>query len=444
MRLPSIAATVATAWLVVRMARRWWGPVEAAWAAALFLTTVKVVELGGRLQIDPLLTFLCVLALELLTRPEQDPRRRTLLLLAAGGALGLGALAKGPVAYVNVALVVVAWRLFSVGEAPVRVPRWVWWATVAAAVVPVLTWAAVASLAEPRLFEQLFYDQHLGRVTRGDRHPGPVWKHLLQLPYVLLPWTLLVLAELARAARQLRRRPHDLDVASVRAALWFGALVLFYSLIPPKRDMYLLPAYPAAALLGARALVRGIGRGRLTRWITVPPPALLGTVGVVLSLAGLVEDRLPGLLWRGPVLGLPLVVGAVVALASLGRPRRWATATAWSLCLFATAAALVVYPPFNQLKSARSLALELATLPEQPSEIPCIGVQPEGYRFYGGVPAVDAQVLGAHRALEGADFVALVEEGYWDSLPAAERARYRVIQRRPVGGKDVIVLGAAR
>ena len=84
LRVPSLLATGLTAWMVVVLARRWWGEVEARWAPVIFLTLAMVTAVGGRLQIDPLLMVLCVGALVVGTTPTTDPRRRTWALLAAG------------------------------------------------------------------------------------------------------------------------------------------------------------------------------------------------------------------------------------------------------------------------------------------------------------------------------------------------------------------------
>src|SRR6185295_8159107 len=96
MRVPSILATFATALLAARIAKRFWGDVEARWAATFYLSCVMVTEIGGRLQIDPLLTVLCLASIELVLRAgdaRTGPRAARAMLLA-GLCAGFAALAK--------------------------------------------------------------------------------------------------------------------------------------------------------------------------------------------------------------------------------------------------------------------------------------------------------------------------------------------------------------
>ncbi len=97
MRLVSILATLGTALLIQRIARRQFGAREAVLAPALFLGTAMVTEIGGRLQIDPLLTLLTTLAIERLSRPAIGAQAKRNVRIA-GLAMGLGMLAKGPIA----------------------------------------------------------------------------------------------------------------------------------------------------------------------------------------------------------------------------------------------------------------------------------------------------------------------------------------------------------
>ena len=450
MRLPSLAATLGSALLIVRIGRRWWGPTTGRLAAALYLSTLMVTEIGGRLQIDPLMAFLCLLALELIDRPARTRRGRALLVLAAGLAVGIGGLAKGPVALVNVGLVVLAWRSLAPRSEQPRA-GWPAWAGFAAlAVAPMLVWALLASAVEPALASELFFGQHAGRVTQADRHPGPPWKHLLRMPLLLLPWTGAVVGGLVAGLRGLARREepnHDLGI--LRATLWLVALVLFFSVIPPKRDLYLLPAYPAAALLGAIYIQRRIHAGSGSRWVTLPGPLVVLAAGVVVAFAPLAVDLPPGLGWQAPVVGLATVAGAAWTLAALRRRglRAWTDGLLATWLVFTTLIAVLVFPPVNTVKSTRAVALAIVERPERPSEIPCLGVRPEGFRFYGDgdLPAVrgDDLDLADVLAREGRDFLALVHRDEWETLAPTLGERVRVVSEHQVGGKPFVLVAAA-
>ncbi len=448
LRAPSLIATAITAWLVAVLARRWWGEIEGRWAPVLFLTFAMVGKIGGRLQIDPLLTVLCVGALVVGTVPTTDPRIRTRGLLAAGLLVGFGALAKGPVALINVGLVALVWRIF-VPDDEVRVPvaRWVWPAALGLAIGPVLVWALSAAMVEPKLFEALFFDQHVGRVTKADRHPGPVWKYVVRLPVLLLPWSLMVWAGLTASWKQWRNKTSkEADRGLVRAALWLVVLILFYSLIPPKRDLYLLSAYPAAALLAARALAHRTRGGWLERWLGFGTAIAIGLMGLVLFGVPFFLDQVDGLWWRSPVIGLPLVAaGCVAGLATVRvKPGLWARSVVTGWLVFSLALGLFLIPVVDSLKSSRGLAEELAARPEKPTEIPCLGrVKPGGFRFYGRIPTVPADELFSHLERDGRNFLGLANRKAWKALPSDQRSAFRVAGERTVGGKDFVILVAA-
>lgn len=447
MRAPSLLASAGSAALVAGLARRWWGAREALWAPALYLGTAMVTEIGGRLQIDPLLACLVLAGLFVGSRPRGGAGA----LLGAGALFGLAALAKGPVAWLHGWTALLLWAWVDRGDAArPRRRAGAWVGAALLSVLPVAAWALLAAAREPVLADQLLFRQHVGRLGGRTDHVGPVWEHALHLPLLLLPWTAPVVAGLVAAGRELRarRRGAAFDAGAVRALVWFAPILLAFSLIPPKRDLYLLPVYPALALLGARALAGALERGRLPRWIAWPGPAVLALVGLGVTAAGPFLDVLPGLWWRAPLVGLPLLIGGVVALrASSGAAdvRRWGVAQLAGWCAGATAAGLFVFPPINAEKSAREVALVLAARPERPRAIPCVGVQPEGYRFYGGVPTVrDGEgELDALYASEGAEFLALYRRQAFDRLAPEERARFRVLHEQQVGHRSVLVLGAA-
>jgi 4-amino-4-deoxy-L-arabinose transferase-like glycosyltransferase len=413
----------------------------------MYLSFAMVLDIGGRLQIDPLLSLLILAALVAL--PDDgvagsDTRGR---MRWAGAWTGLAMLAKGPVALLVVVLVLAAWTWIP-GVKPR--PSWRGWGTaLALAVLPVSIWAVAASVREPELARQLFFQQHLGRAVSDEApHAGPPWKPGLRLLGFLLPWTPLVLAGVWRSSR---RRMLGADPGLARAWSWFAVLLILFSLLPPKRDLYLLPAYPALALIGARELAAGIRARRLGSGVGSSTAVILLLIGVMLVAVGIFNERIdpalsaiiPGFWWRVSIIGLPVILAAGIAFACQRREQveAWARTVLLGTLAAWIAMILLVSAPLDATKSARALALELAARPEHPAEIPCIGVRPEGYRFYGGLPTVVGGLAEAI-AREG-DLLALVDQRDWEGLRAEEREALVVLSRRLVGSHCVLVCGRA-
>lgn len=485
LRAPSLVATLLTALLARRLARRLWGESEASWTPLLFLATPMVLEIGGRLQLDPVLCCACLAAVVCAHEALDRARAQAFAwLCAAGLCAGLGALAKGPVAWLHVGTGVLALQLVRARAGVSRERRALaWLAFVALALAPVLAWALAASAREPALYRALFFGEHIGRVVDGTQHRGPPWEHLLHFPLLFLPWTPLLALALAgawRDARLWRRgkaRASEIDFGRLALALWFASEFVVFSAMPPKRDLYLLPIYPVAALLGARALACSLAAPRGEARLMRIPAALLGGVGVLIAFAGtvlvaggaaglvelaqrlsradrdelaaareLVEPLGPALL----VVGLALAVACALAWRSLGREslgrERLARASnelAAGLCAAWALFALLCAPALDSRKSARELALWLAARPEKPSAIACVGVQPEGFRFYGRVPAVKEDLATALDR-EGDQFLALVAPDEFARLKPEVRDRTRVLDARAAAERGVVVLGRAR
>jgi len=454
MRLPTLISVVVIAVLIARLARRWWGDIEAIWAPAIFLTFAMVTEIGGRLQIDPLLSALCVVALYIEARPAPTVRERVSNIRMAAVWVGVAGLAKGPIAIVNVGLVIATWEWIRPRSEIARAPWTVWLQAFGLAVIPSVVWALLAALQEPDLLKSLFFEEHVGRLARSDRHPGRPWKNLLRMPLLLLPWTALVVEQLVQLVRNRRGSSStSRDNGAWMAAAWMSVLFVFYSLIPTKRDLYLLPAYPAAALLAARLLGQAIRRKNMSAWSGLTGPLVLMLVAAGLIAAPIATDEMPDLTARAPFIGVPMLVGAVTAIVlySKRRIRRWALAVAATWFCFAFLAAALLFPPLNTVKSTRNLALEIAALPQKPPEVPCLGdVRPDGFRFYAGVPTVrDNDEATRDRVFlealdrDGPQFLGLITVRRLEKIPTADRRKMRQLFSRKVGDKDIVVVTAA-
>jgi len=459
LRIPTLLATLGSAWLARGLARRFWGELEASWVPFFYLSTAFLLHVGGRLQLDPALGFLCLASLSLVTNETLGERQRA---LGGGLALGLATLVKGPVAWLHVLLPILGWRwiLGRKEASDAHIPARAWIAFAVAAILPAALWACAAAIADPALARDLFWGQHAGRVMEGRQHAEPPWFYLAMLVPLYLPWTFVCAESLARALADWKgaRRGGAADVGLLRAAVWFLVVLAVFSLIPVKRNLYLLPVVPALALLVARAVARAQRSEALRAWVVGSSACTLGVVGVLASIAllftgfarGRVDDAALEIVehigWKIPAFGLVLCVAALAALRSRAEPRGFALRLGLGFSLACGIYTTGWVPEINPIKSARGVAEFLGARAERPREIPCIGFQPEGYRFYGRIPATRAEGfsdLERVLELEGQDFLALVDGKRWERMTEEERRHFRVLLDRPLGGKRALVLGGA-
>ena len=224
---------------------------------------------------------LCALVLLVHRTPGAAPARsRAPMLLGLGIALAV--LSKG---LVGLVIPAAAGALYLLCTRDWRLP-WraqPWWSLLALAVIAA-PWFVLVSRRNPEFAHFFFIHEHVERyLTRVHERYQPPWFFVPVLVAGFLPWTTL----LPQALRQGWRAARDGDRASAMLLSWALVVFVFFSLSQSKLVPYILPMFPALALLTARAL------------IGLPPRRLAGhfaTVAVLsLAIAALVL-----VLWRLP------------------------------------------------------------------------------------------------------------------------------------------------
>jgi 4-amino-4-deoxy-L-arabinose transferase-like glycosyltransferase len=184
----------------------------------------------------------------------QDERLRGYLLMHI--ALGLGFLCKSAVAWIVPALAILT---LSIWEKRWReLLRWELYAGLAIQAAMILTWVGFVYAGDdgPAHLRVFFWNNLVGRFAAIDAPPELRYasahrnfpgKYLLELPMYVFPWTLLVIAAVARAWQ---RRNADHDHRTVRFALAASlpSLVIL-SMAATARNVYFAPALPGIALL---------------------------------------------------------------------------------------------------------------------------------------------------------------------------------------------------
>jgi 4-amino-4-deoxy-L-arabinose transferase-like glycosyltransferase len=215
-----------------------------------------------------------------------------------GAALGLGILAKGPVALLvplSAALLEPWWgRSLPRAGGGLR-----WWIGLAGAVGIAaaigLSWALPAAAAGGEAYGQaILLTQTEGRIVRAFAHQHPWWWYLPLLPLLTFPYALW--PPLWSAAARLR--PGRLDAGQRFCLAWLVPSLIVFSAISSKQPHYLLPLCPAFALLAGRLLDE---KSVVRRWHLLPPLSVLVLVGTAMMVGPAFVQKLRLPAWASDI-----------------------------------------------------------------------------------------------------------------------------------------------
>ena len=350
-RLPGFFAGLLVLWSTARLAERWAGR-SAAWPAVLTLLTTYLFwhEIGfGRP--DGLLLGWTTGALYLLFANDDEPALWKPVL--AWLFMGLGILTKGPVGLIVPAGAYAAAR-FAAGEGRcLRKSHWIWGPLLALALPAIWLGLVWWTGAPAGYLRELLIGQNLERAAGELGHRQPFYYYLPSVAGDWLPWTLCLPA----AALVLFRDPERRRLLR-RLGGWIGFIVLFFSLLASKRNVYVLGAAPAfAILIGSAWTDLDAGAFRWARFARGACTVLLVGAGFGLLVAGF-WPRLPVAGWAFWPVGIVALAGG----AALWREIRWRrpptffllAALVWLAAEWAVG--LFVYPAINPLKTPVALA----------------------------------------------------------------------------------------
>ena len=117
-------------------------------------------------------------------------------------------------------------------------------------------WFVLVAQRNPEFLEFFFIHEHLQRFTQDDHsRTGPIYYFLPLLLIGLLPWILQVPGAIAQAWSE-RRREFS---AGWLLVCWFAVIFAFFSVSHSKLPGYIIPVFPALALIIGNRLDRLLG-----------------------------------------------------------------------------------------------------------------------------------------------------------------------------------------
>jgi len=373
-RFPSVLLSLGTVLLVYELARRMFGAIGGLLAGVILASAIEFCMLAHAATPDATLLFFSVLTYYLFWIGSRDGGRSWFI--PCGMAAGLAMLTKGPVGLAMPATVVFLYLLWN-RELKRLLDRRLLWGILAFILVAA-PWYILVTVETRGAWIRAFIGRE--NVTRFmqpmENHRGPIFYHLAGIMVLFAPWSIFLGVTIWYAIKKSRERTEVVETTNDRDACrfllcWVGTYLFFFSLAATKLPNYVLPVYPALAILTARLLERWrTGDLILPRWVMPSSVAGLAIVGLVtgfglalagglIPLPGLKMRYFPGIeqwLWIGTI---PLV-GAGLATYYLMRQRRNALIACVSVCSWVFVALIAAFPvtTLDQYKAPRQLVAD--------------------------------------------------------------------------------------
>jgi 4-amino-4-deoxy-L-arabinose transferase-like glycosyltransferase len=251
--LPSLIAFIFLLWLMWKI-----GGLLAAFICG---SSLMIWTSAQSARMDVSFTAFIVLAVWQLERFfDRDDFRA---LLWCGVAIGIAVLIKGPMApVIAIVLFGLEWLRRK------RVPSGNYAPAILAMIVIPLLWLIPAMLLGGRAYtHDVIVKQTVGRAVASWVHNAPPWFYVIHLPASLFPWFFLAIAAVIALWRTHRFLIN-----------WMLAVLVPYSLMSSKLDVYMMAMIPPIALLIAEYVSQE--RGRVARWCNAIAIAIMALIGI--------------------------------------------------------------------------------------------------------------------------------------------------------------------
>lgn len=318
-------------------AQKKWLPVLAMLVMA---TTQYFLKYSSHAMTDVPFTFFFTLALYFYVRAL----KRDFFLLGSGACIGLATLVRSPMGLFPLGIIVL--HLAFARRFKLLFSVWAVGCVLLALAIPA-TWF----LTEYNLFGEVFINRHFGNflahstdsaraATRtGWQHFLWYFEYLFLIVKLYLPWFPLMFYGLYIAARKMRSRftPFENALPEALLVIWFFVVLIPFSLTDSKVLRYILPVFPAFAILSAYALCHLFSPKILAKFSR--------TAVVLLTVAAFITTASPKYLTRaGDMRSLAPITDAAtqpherILLYTSGEPKaNYLTQLLWygnRLCIF--------------------------------------------------------------------------------------------------------------
>jgi len=391
-RLPAALAGLGCVILVWQLGRRLYGEKAGFLAGLILATSLEFMILSRVVQYDIPFTFFVTLSLFCFAMGVNDQSKRRLYFFGFYAAAALAVLTKGPIGVILPGMIIfiylaVARRFHLLKELQI-LPGIVLFMAI------VTPWFVLMEQANDGYLKYFILKQNLGNFLGGEgamqpRHPEPFYYYVPILLAGLFPWSALLPQALVRGWQRNRDNPPELSRFLI---IWVLAMFVFFSMATSKLSTYVLPIFPACAILTGGYLAEYIENPRPTArrgwiigiafWLT--PVVLLAAYAIPYD-PWTYWNHKSGVVWQDfeffiIMLGLLLLTTLMlVAFRKNVAAIVSATATAPVVTFFIL---FVVVPGANPYKGSKEIGMQIDYVLQDGQRIPMYGQMLDSALFY--------------------------------------------------------------
>lgn len=239
--------TVLAVWCVAREVDRSFG----FWSLIVMASCLGLIVFSRAASFDVVVTMTTTWSLAFFVLHELPTiKRKRLFLVGFYSFVGLSLLAKGLVGVVIPFGVVAFYYLLRRRWPQTSVLISLIWGIPLALAVSAIWYGPVIARHGWSFIDEFFVQHHFARyVSNKYHHPQPIWFYPVIILMLALPWTIHLIAALAKVRSWNWRGDDSLSLVRVFSLAWLLFPIVFFSFSGSKLPGYILPAVPAAALL---------------------------------------------------------------------------------------------------------------------------------------------------------------------------------------------------
>ncbi|HPD61739.1 MAG TPA: hypothetical protein PKV48_08295, partial [Thermodesulfobacteriota bacterium] len=414
---------------------------------------VEFFWLGRRANIDMTLSFWVTLAITFFLLGLREGKKSRFFYLIPYVAMGIGVLTKGPVGFLLPFLTMVVYLVVTKNFRHFKRLEIPWGLLIFILIIG--AWLIPACIKGGEEYTRtILFKQNVGRFTEAWSHAQPFYYYLEVFPSGFIPWVVLLPGALLWGLSK-GQREHQLNFYF--PLCWFLTIFIFFSLATGKRELYLLPLYPAAALLVGsfvNALICSPEQEGIISKFFLFPFYILGGVfmlgGIGIWVFPFIKTPVSGLIRFFPhlfIFILLFLAGGYLIISFVRKNKLMASfLTVILIMVFGFLGAIeVVLPNINPLKSAKPMCQSILRYLPKDKKIVAFGLKLAPFNFYTGLNKIEElnnseELMRAFNS-PSVGLILLMENSF---VELQEKnlipANIRVVEKSKIGHRSFILL----